>query len=153
MDPEIVVAAPVSEEVADAATEQAEVVSDAAVQIAEIEADARVEIAASDNAAMVEVAQIRADETEDDLLWLRDQLGALQASHVSLEARMEAMASMMLTMQGQHELMLSSLEKLSILIPPLTPAEPEIVAEAETPDSSVVVVAPEEPATPRRRWM
>jgi hypothetical protein len=144
---EVVVQQAPSEEVAEAQADAVETASDAAVEIAEIQADAAVTISADNNDTAVELAQIQADEQEEVLQWLRDQLDGLRASHVSLDQKME-------TMLIQHQSMLSSLERLSILIPPSMPAAEEPLVEMETPDETVEVVAvPEEAATPKRRWM
>lgn len=143
----VTVEAPVTEEVADAATEQAEVVSDAAVQIAEIQADAAVTIAADINDTAVELAQIEADENEDDLSWLRDQLGALQVSHASHAERLE-------TLNNHCLALLNNQERLLTLIPPSTPVETEIsIIAVENPENVNVENTPAEPERPRRRWM
>jgi hypothetical protein len=146
----VVVAAPVTEEVADATTEAVEAASDAAVDIAEIQADRDVEIAEIQADANVTIAET--ETTEDDLLWLRDQLAGLQVSQDLLASKMEtivmSLSSLALTVAS-----------LLILIPPsppvVTEAEliPVLTPEAESPENVVVAEAVQEVPRPARRWM
>lgn len=146
----VTIEAPVSEPVAEAQAEAITAASDAAVEIAQIEADARVEIAQSDNATSVAITEIVHANDEDDLLWLRGQLDALQVSLVSQEAKLSSM-------EQQQASMTAMLTSLLILIPP--PPVVEVIPEeapliVENPDLSASVAdTPNEAPRPRRRWL
>lgn len=144
---EVVITPPVSEDVAEIQAEATETVSDAAVEIAQIEADRDVTIAEIHADTVTELAETE----QDDVEWLETRLGELEAR---VGSRLDNLQSTVEQLLSQHLLILSNLEKLSILIPP----SPEVSAETETvtvetPDNSVVAEVVQEAPRPRKKWL
>lgn len=141
-----------------------ETVAEAQVEIARIEAEAAITINADNNDTAETIADITATDDED-VAWLRGELGGLRASLVTHEDTISSVSLMMASLaeqnQQQAEQMALMAEQLAALSPPENPETPP-PPSPETAESEVTSASPADPPAPatepairrrERRWL
>lgn len=127
-------------------------VADAAVEIARIEADRDITIAAIGAETAAVAIEAAADENDEDVEWLRSELGGLRQSCETLAATQAIQSERLAILETQLGTMLAMAAAEPTLSPPSNPEPGPEPAASEKADGP-----PENPEAPpparRRRWM